>query len=84
MRIFIFTTVSILTKTEGGSFLDEMTKFKNGLTERPQTYRKIEITDGGSFGSCCGREISATIMTLEDAKKHCQDLNKKLAETVLN
>ena len=83
MRIFIFTTVSILTKTDGGSFLDEMTKFKNGLTERPQTYRKIEITDGGSFGSCCGREISATIMTLEDAKKHCQDLNKKLAGTVL-
>ena len=27
-----------------GNFYEEMTKFKAGLSERPQTYRKIDVT----------------------------------------
>ena len=36
-----------------GNFYEEMTKFKAGLSERPQTYRKIEVSVISS-GSCAG------------------------------
>ena len=36
-----------------GTFYEEMTKFKAGLSERPQTYRKIEVSVV-SLGSCAG------------------------------
>ena len=36
-----------------GSFYEEMTKFKAGLSERPQTYRKIVVSVASS-GSCSG------------------------------
>ena len=121
MKLTYFTITNIFLKTEGGSFFDEMTKFKNGLNERPQeglqyddnliaistnqlaperspanreaalkyyfgipfqTYRKIVVTDGST--SCCGREVSATNLNFDAAKKYCEDLNKKLAGTVYN
>ena len=90
MRILVIVIFYICLKTEelqAGRFFDEMEKFKDGLALRPQTYRKIEVTDGGGsglVGSCCGREVSATKMNFEAAKKYCQDLNKKLAGTSRN
>ena len=84
----IITILTIFMKNDGvqaGRFYDEMEKFKDGLALRPQTYRKIEVIDSGGsglFGSCCGREISATKLNFEAAKKYCQDLNKQLAGTV--
>ena len=87
MKLTLFTITNIFLKTEGGNFFDEMTKFKNGLNERPQTYRKIVVSDGSTGGSkistsCCGREVSASNLNFDDAKKYCADLNKKLAGTV--
>ena len=87
MRILVIAIFSLKTKeVQAGRFFDEMEKFKDGLALRPQTYRKIEVTDGGGsglVGSCCGREVSAA-MNFEAAKKYCKDLNKKLAGTVRN
>ena len=49
-KIFlVFKIGSSLQKQ--GNFFAEMEKFKNGLKERPQTYRKIEISEIES-GSC--------------------------------
>ena len=84
----IITILTIFIKNDGvqaGRFYDEMEKFRDGLALRPQTYRKIEVTDSGGsglVGSCCGREISATKLNFEAAKKYCQDLNKQLAGTL--
>ena len=86
MRILVIAIFSLKTEeVQAGRFFDEMEKFKDGLALRPQTYRKIEVTDSGGsglVGSCCGREISATKLNFEAAKKYCQDLNKQLAGTV--
>ena len=46
------------------------------------------VTDTSTYGSqistsCCAREVSATNLNFDDAKKYCEDLNKKLAGTVL-
>ena len=83
----IITILTIFMKNDGvqaGRFYDEMEKFKDGLALRPQTYRKIEVIDSGGSGLaglCCGREISATKLNFEAAKKYCQDSNKQLAGT---
>ena len=88
MRILITIFLNVFLKTEwvqAGRFYDEMEKFKDGLALRPQTYRKIDVTDSGGsdlMGSCCGREVSAAKMNFEAAKNYCQGLNKKLAGTV--
>ena len=88
MRILITIFLNIFLKTEwvqAGRFYDEMEKFKDGLALRPQTYRKIDVTDSGGsdlMGSCCGREVSAAKMNFEAAKNYCHGLNKKLAGTV--
>ena len=40
-----------------GTFYEEMTKFKAGLSERPQTYRKIDVSvvTGACAGECPNR-----------------------------
>ena len=46
--------VIFVLSVHGGKFYEELSKFKAGLAERPQTYRKIDITNG--IGSCCGAD----------------------------
>ena len=46
-----------------GNFFEEMEKFKDGLKKRPQTYRKIEISEV-EFGSCADEcPIRKTVVT---------------------
>ena len=64
-----------------GNFYEEMTKFKAGLSERPQTFRKIEvsvISSGSCAGECPNREVAPNTMTFADAKLYCENLGKQL------
>ena len=54
MNILQVIFVRLICSVHGGKFYEELSKFKVGLAERPQTYRKIEITNG--IGSCCGAD----------------------------
>ena len=49
--LIIFVILKIGSSLE--TFFDEMTKFKAGLNERPQTYRKIEVS---SVSGLCSDE----------------------------
>ena len=51
LLMIIFNSIS---SVYGGKFYEEMTKFKQGLAEKPQTYRKIDITN--AVDSCCAGE----------------------------
>ena len=51
LLMIIFNSIS---SVYGGNFYEEMTKFKQGLAEKPHTYRKIDITN--AIESCCADE----------------------------
>ena len=58
MKLFTFClALKSGNQQEIGTFYEEMTKFKAGLSERPQTYRKIEVSvvTGSCLGECQNR-----------------------------
>ena len=60
LKMKLFTFCLVLKSgnlQEIGTFYEEMTKFKAGLSERPQTYRKIEVSvvTGSCLAECPNR-----------------------------
>ena len=54
MKKLLMIIFNSILSVYGGTFYEEMTKFKEGLAEKPQTYRKIDITN--AIDSCCADE----------------------------
>ena len=67
MKKSLVIILASISSVYGGKFYEEMSKFIEGLDERPQTYRKIEVTN--AIDSCCADQCCADSCSDRDLEK---------------